>query len=351
MALTLRNRKSFPYAFAVFAVGLSALWYGVFGLAHGQLFLGSMTAGAAFFFFLYRQHLDETKLFKELFVEFNRRYDRLNSRLNEICRGDSAVPLTERERGVVFDYFNLCAEEFLFFRSGYIDAAVWKTWRSGMAFFFNDPRIRDLWNEECGSADKRASYYGFDPPAYEAWAIKDPERPGIPPPAEPPPVVAPPPPVAPPPATVGAEFQLSSEPAQRSQPAATWQAAPQRSAQTTHPFLVRSHFAHAPRLSVEWSQRFVDAALSYEGVRAFFNDPGVGFEPNFVFIERVYTEHDGFIASFYGATEQFRRYGHEVEPGRAAHTWSRIRVRSPELLERALKCLHISANLKDLDRC
>ncbi len=64
MALTLHNRKFYPYAFAVFVAGASAVWYVVFGLAHGQLVLGLITAGAAFFYFLYKQHLDETKLFQ-----------------------------------------------------------------------------------------------------------------------------------------------------------------------------------------------------------------------------------------------------------------------------------------------
>ena len=77
---------------------------------------------------------------------------------------------------------------------------------------------------------------------------------------------------------------------------------------------------------------------------------GIGFDPNFVFIERIYTENEGFIASFYGTIDVFRQYGHELEPGRAPDSYSRLRVKSVDLLDRALKCLHISANLKDLDR-
>ena len=285
-----------------------------FGFAHGPLLLSIVTAIAAFFYFLYKHHLDETRLFKELFTEFNRRYDRLNNRLNKIVRVDSKDELKEEERGVVFDYFNLCAEEYFFHNVHYIDEAVCNAWRRGMAFFFNNPRIRDLWNEDCESADERASYYGFEPPPYKPTARES-------------------------------RREVSVETTRIS----TW---PGNVGQSTRSeqFSVSQYFSGAPARSVEWSQKFVDEALSYLDVRAFHNIPGIGFDPNFVFIERVYTENEGFIASFYGTIDVFRQYGHEVEPERTPDSYSRLRVKSADLLDRALKCLHISANLKDLDR-
>jgi hypothetical protein len=88
------------------------------------------------------------------------------------------------------------------------------------------------------------------------------------------------------------------EPIRSRQTAAAWQAEVQQAGRMELNFSVRSHFVHAPRLSVDWSQQFVEAALSYDGVKASVNGPGIGFDPNFVFIERVYTEDDGFAASF-----------------------------------------------------
>ena len=314
MALKLQNRKFYPFAFAGSVLAVAIIWYLVFGFSRGQPFLTIIGAIAAFFYFWYKQHLEETKLFKELFTEFNRRYDGLNNRLNEIIRGDPTTKLKEDERSLVFDYFNLCAEEHFFHKAHYVDEAVWNAWRNGMAFFFNNPRIRDLWNEECESADERASYYGFEPPPYKT-IVRESRR------------------------DVTVEVMRES----------TWRRDVSQGTRLEQ-FSVSRYFLGAPTRSVEWSQKFVDEALSYRDVRAFHNEPGVGFDPNFVFIERVYTENEGFIASFYGTVDIFKQYGHEVEPGRAPESYSRLRVKSADLLDRALKCLHISANLKDLDR-
>jgi hypothetical protein len=314
MSLYLRNRKFYSYAFIAVVSGTLGVWFPLIGRGFDNAFLGVVTAIAGFFAFLYKQHLDETKLFKELFVEFNRRYDRLNNRLNQIVDGDSRVELKPDEKNTLFDYFNLCAEEHFFKQSGYIDETVWNAWRHGMAFFFNNPRIRELWNQECASADERASYYKFEPPAYAGPA----------------------------------EGSSISPLVQRTRHQATWQAAEDRAEPRSMQFLVSQHFAHAPQRSVAWAQQFVDVALSYQEVRAFPNDAGVGFDPNFVFIERVYTEEEGFAASFYGGPDEFAKYGHRLKPGRS-NSYSRLKVYSADSLGIAEKCLHISANLQSLE--
>ena len=78
-----------------------------------------------------KQQLDEAKLFKELFVEFNRRYDDLNEELNRMAREDPTAPLTSANLDCLFDYFNLCGEEFLFYRKGYIYPEVWQSLGNG----------------------------------------------------------------------------------------------------------------------------------------------------------------------------------------------------------------------------
>ena len=49
----------------------------------------------------------ETKLFHDLFVNFNTRYDGMNEALAEIAK--QQLPLSDQQRNVVVDYFNLCA--------------------------------------------------------------------------------------------------------------------------------------------------------------------------------------------------------------------------------------------------
>jgi hypothetical protein len=122
-----------------------------------QLVLALIGASGGFVGFLYSQHLQETQLFKQLFTEFNRRYDAMNEQLEMVCRRPAGETLKPEERRKLVDYFNLCAEEYLFYRSGYIDDDVWESWSRGMLYFAQDPEIRSLWQKEL----QTASYYGF----------------------------------------------------------------------------------------------------------------------------------------------------------------------------------------------
>ena len=107
--------------------------------------------------FLYSQHSQELQLFRELFCEFNARYDRLNAKLNEIRSRPEGEPLKDSDIPILYDYFNLCAEEHMYQIAGCIDSRVWLTWRKGMQHFAADPEIRSLWQRELQSD----SYYGF----------------------------------------------------------------------------------------------------------------------------------------------------------------------------------------------
>ena len=96
---------------------------------------------------------------KELLTEFNDRYDKLGTDLQFAVstRGDF-----EKETELKFvRYFNLCAEEWLFWRAGYIYDPVWKAWENGMKQYGRDRRVVDLWKNE----EKTDSYYGFQFPS------------------------------------------------------------------------------------------------------------------------------------------------------------------------------------------
>jgi hypothetical protein len=154
----LRNRRWYPWLFlALCLIGGPVTYYslpagrGVEGLLPAFGVVGGVVG------FLYSQHLQQSRLFKELFTEFNGRYDRLNQTLNEVRDRPSGALLNPEDRKVLYDYFNLCAEEFLFFRAGYIDKDVWRSWCNGMSQFSEDPEIRELWDAEL----KSSSYYGF----------------------------------------------------------------------------------------------------------------------------------------------------------------------------------------------
>ena len=108
-------------------------------------------------FFVQKQKLEESRLFKELFEEFNERYDKLNEELNRIINREAKQSLTSDEKNTLYDYFNLCGEEYLFYKQGYILPEVWESWVNGMRIFFKDNRVREIWEEEL----RTNSYYGF----------------------------------------------------------------------------------------------------------------------------------------------------------------------------------------------
>lgn len=123
-----------------------------------ELLLSVVGGVAAFFHFLYAQHNHNTERFIGLFREFNARYDSLNSEMNELASLPSGEIIFKPEQiQTLYDYFNLCAEEYLYFRAGYVDLDVWCSWSTGMAYFAACPEIRRIWQHEL----EHGSYYGF----------------------------------------------------------------------------------------------------------------------------------------------------------------------------------------------
>jgi hypothetical protein len=122
-----------------------------------QIVLTLIGASAAFVHFLYSRHIEEMRLLKELFTDFNKRYDSLNDALNAIVMRPDSMELSDVDIRVLYDYFNLCAEKFYFYKSGYIPKEVWFSWRRGIQFYAEFPGILGLLRSELMSD----SYYGL----------------------------------------------------------------------------------------------------------------------------------------------------------------------------------------------
>lgn len=118
--------------------------------------IGSIIAGAlGFCYFVQQQKLAEMSLFKQLFTEFNQRYDELNERLHQIAT--SGKPPDDDARQAINDYFNLCGEEYLFFTEGYIHPEAWRSWCAGMKVYFDQEPFYSMWGKE----NATNSYYGL----------------------------------------------------------------------------------------------------------------------------------------------------------------------------------------------
>jgi hypothetical protein len=118
-----------------------------------MLVLGGGIAGA--YYFLQKQVLEELALFERLFADFNQRYCEMNEPLQRLLKTEGA--LTVEHRALLEDYFNLCAEEYLYRTYGIIDYRVWRSWCRGMLQYLQDPRIAEFWEQE----ESAGSYYGL----------------------------------------------------------------------------------------------------------------------------------------------------------------------------------------------
>jgi len=114
----------------------------------------------SFAYSVQKQALDESVLFRGLFREFNHRYDQLDDALNAIREGNETAELKPEEIGTLYHYFNLCGEEFLYYKKGYIYPEAWESWLNGMMIYYENARIKRLWAEELRSG----SYYGLTLP-------------------------------------------------------------------------------------------------------------------------------------------------------------------------------------------
>ncbi len=108
-------------------------------------------------YFVQKQRLEEVILFREIFSECNQRYNIINDEINNIIRGDDLSVLTHKEKNLLDDYFNLCGEEYLYFKQGYIYPDVWAAWMNGMNSILNNKRIKQHWVKE----KETGSFYGL----------------------------------------------------------------------------------------------------------------------------------------------------------------------------------------------
>ena len=106
-------------------------------------------------YFIQKQKIEELQLFERLFTRFNERYAAMNADLQRIAAGQEPDEGTARR--VLEGYFNLCAEECLFYEQGRILPSVWRAWCRGMLAYLGCEAIRKYWEAEVS----RDSHYGL----------------------------------------------------------------------------------------------------------------------------------------------------------------------------------------------
>jgi hypothetical protein len=159
--MTLKHKTLYPW---LFAGGCILLLPVVFSLpadsqSRFQAAITAIGSLATFVYFLYSQHHQDTRLFRELFTDFSKRFEELSKELiNPIpMRTSTDTPPGDEQKRKLREYFDLCAEEHLFHEAGYIDERIWQAWCRGMVIFAKDAEILKLWEKELDTG----SYYGF----------------------------------------------------------------------------------------------------------------------------------------------------------------------------------------------
>lgn len=141
-------------------------------VAEWPAILAILGSSFSFIYFIQQQQLEEARLMKDLIVDFNRRYDELNECLNVIVKLDSIDSSHEKK---LDDYFNLCSEEYLFYKRGFVYPEVWDSWVKGMEFFWNNKFIREKWWKETIIENNNQAfnqYYKFNAEAHFSESYK-----------------------------------------------------------------------------------------------------------------------------------------------------------------------------------
>lgn len=124
-----------------------------------NIWLGVIGGAATIYLGLIKQWMDHDKMFKELFLEFNKRFDDLNEDLNAIVEKENKLSSGKTKEAVIQDYINLCSEEYLWYKTGRIDGEVWKAWKKGIEYYYHKSEdIRERFDME---KKERDSYYGL----------------------------------------------------------------------------------------------------------------------------------------------------------------------------------------------
>lgn len=127
-----------------------------------ELPIAIFSAGFSISFAIRQYRIENDKIFKELFIMYNEKYDlKFNNYLNEIdheVSKNSHYKLNEKQKPIIIDYLNLCAEEFLWHKKGRIDEVAWSSWERGMKYYLNIPAIKNFIILEKKQQD---SYYGI----------------------------------------------------------------------------------------------------------------------------------------------------------------------------------------------
>ena len=120
------------------------------------------------------RELSNDNLQKQLFTEFNSRYDKLNDLLRfvmefshekeeEFMKAHESEMFGEFTKSFIKfkinDYFNLCSEEYYWYSKRRVDERIWSSWKKGMNDIYNSSSIiQKQWQDEIRNEGWKSFY-------------------------------------------------------------------------------------------------------------------------------------------------------------------------------------------------
>lgn len=108
------------------------------------IILGSIGIILTAYYSWHTKKIAHEQMQKQLFTEFNSRYEKLNEHLvymEKNCRTIEELDQAENAdflKSKVIDYFSLCAEEFYwYYHKKRVESLIFNSWQSGMNYWYN----------------------------------------------------------------------------------------------------------------------------------------------------------------------------------------------------------------------
>lgn len=127
-----------------------------------EVYISVVAAILVLYFGLLKHQISNDEMFLKVFSDFNSRYTNdFSNFLNEL-RTNVNRELTQKEVNLIIDYFNLCAEEYLWFKKGRLPKDVWNAWRTGILENLNIKQVHQIYLAEMETDNERKAYYGLE---------------------------------------------------------------------------------------------------------------------------------------------------------------------------------------------
>jgi len=132
---------------------------------NNNLFLGALGIIATFYFGVLKYKIENDRVFQELFTSFNDRYNSDFTKLINSLRGHPdkilEVHNEKSDESLIIEYFNLCAEEYLWYSKNRIPKSIWGAWKAGIKENLEIKQVREVYDKETKTERGRKSYYGL----------------------------------------------------------------------------------------------------------------------------------------------------------------------------------------------